>query len=450
MSAAVVLFRRCGCRLPDGRQYPNLPGVKPTDAQRAAACPKLTADPKHGAWGYSISGGTTLNRDGKRVRVQVRKSGFRTRAEALTAGNTEASAIGAGTWVKTDRQTVAEWMDEWLPRHALTARHGQGLRTTTREQYARYIANDIKPSRLGAMELREVRRAHIVAFLDGLRTAGRGVSTLHKLLVTLQAAFSAAVADERIPANPALRIPLEAEQRRKFIAWEPWQVGRFLDEASRHRLGAVYELAVFTGLRRAELAGLRWVDVDLTQRRLHIVNARVQAASGVVVGKPKTENSVRTVSLDDQAVAVLLGWKLAQDADRDAAAEAWTDSGYVFTDELGAAVLPDRLTRTFEKLRQRVNANLAAENATREAAGEDALPLLPKTTLHGLRHEHASLWIASGGDISMLSKRLGHSSISVTSDIYVSRVGDADRAQAEQVAAMIPRGSVHTVSTQQA
>jgi hypothetical protein len=149
------------------------------------------------------------------------------------------------------------------------------------------------------------------------------------------------------------------------------------------------------------------------------------------------------------AVGVLLSWRLSQDRDRDLAAQLWQGSGYVFTDELGAPVLPDRFTRTFEALRKRVNTALERENADRVAAGEAKLALLPRTTLHGLRHEHASLWIAAGGDISQLSKRLGHSSISVTSDIYVSRVGAADRVHAEQVAAMIPRSTapVHTVST---
>lgn len=91
---------------------------------------------------------------------------------------------------------------------------------------------------------------------------------------------------------------------------------------------------------------------------------------------------------------------------------------------------PDYATRLFEKLRKSAD--------------------LPKITLHGARHEHASLWIAGGGDVTLLSKRLGHSTSRITADLYMSRVGDADRVKAEKVAAMIPSGSVHTVHTQDA
>lgn len=181
---------------------------------------------------------------------------------------------------------------------------------------------------------------------------------------------------------------------------------------------------------RGELCGLRWDAVDLAARVLRVATTRVQVAGGVVVGEPKTEKSRRAVTLDDAAVGALIAWKLRQEQDAAAWGDAWTDTGYVFTDEAGQAVKPDYATRLFNRIR------LAAR--------------LPNITLHGARHEHASLWIEGGGDITLLSKRLGHTSSRITADIYVSRVGDADRAAAEQVAAMIPRkrSSVHTSHTQ--
>ncbi|WP_350352261.1 tyrosine-type recombinase/integrase [Microbacterium sp. A8/3-1] len=126
----------------------------------------------------------------------------------------------------------------------------------------------------------------------------------------------------------------------------------------------------------------------------------------------------------------MLAWKFRQQAERDLWGEAWQHTGHVFTMEDGAPVKPDYVTRLFEKLRRQAE--------------------LPKITLHGARHEHASLWVAAGGDVTMLSKRLGHSTSRITADLYVSRVGDADRAQAEMVATMIPRARAHTVHTQDA
>lgn len=231
-----------------------------------------------------------------------------------------------------------------------------------------------------------------------------------------------------VDVNPALRIPLEAEKPKKFEAWTAAQVGAFLDAAIAHRLGSLYELAFLTGMRRGELCGLAWDAVDLASRTLRVERTRVQAKGGIVESKPKTDSGIRTVTLDDAAIGALLAWRLRQEAERAEWGEAWQHTGYVFTMEDGTPVKPDYATRLFEKLRKQAG--------------------LPKITLHGARHEHASLWIAGGGDVTLLSKRLGHSTSRITADLYVSRVGDADRAQAEKVAAMIPRGKSHTLHTQ--
>lgn len=422
MSAAI--YRRCGCRTDGGRQYGVLPDGATPD-QRDRACPRLLTDPKHGSWGYYLSAGVNPA-TGKRQ--QARKAGFATKQAAQKARNAEAVKIDQGRWLPPTRDTLADYLAKWLPRHRRTARNGQGLRDTTFGQYDRYVTNDIAPTQLGIMRLSEIRRHHVVAYFDHLAETGRGVSTQHKILVVLQAAFSAALLDGLVDVNPALRIPLEAERPRKFEAWSPEQVGVFLDTAARHRLGTLYELAFLTGLRRGELVGLRWEAVDFATRTARVDHTRVQARQGIVESDPKTESGRRMVTLDDAAIGALLSWRLAQERDRTRWAEAWTDTGYVFTMEDGTPVKPDYATRLFDTLRKRAG--------------------LPKITLHGARHEHASLWIAGGGDLTQLSKRLGHSTSRITADLYVSRVGDADRVHAEKVASMIPRTRSHAPHTQ--
>lgn len=441
MSASI--YRRCGCRDEGGRQFGVLPDGA-TAEQRARACPRLVSDPKHGSWGYYLSAGVN---PATGRRQQARRAGFPTKTAAQKARNAEAVKIDQGRWLPPTRDTLADYLAKWLPRHRRTARNGQGLRDTTFGQYQRYIENDIASTQLGRMRISDIRRHHVVAYFDQLAEDGRGVSTRHKILVVLQAGFSSALLDEMVDINPALRIPLEAEQPKRFEAWTPDQVGEFLDVAVKHRLGALYELAFLTGMRRGELVGLRWEAVDLPSRTLRVEHTRVQAASGIVDSQPKTDSGRRTVTLDDAAIGALLSWQLRQDGERSAWAEAWHETGYVFTMEDGTPVKPDYATRLFEKLRQQTNSARSTDNAKRRANGEPELPLLPHTTLHGARHEHASLWIAGGGDVTLLSKRLGHSTSRITADLYVSRVGDADRAQAERVAGMIPRAASHTVHT---
>ena len=419
------IYRRCGCRDEQRKVYPVLPD-KPTDEQAERACPRLVADKDHGSWGYYISAGRDPKTDKRR---QARKIGFPNATAARKARNKEAVKVDQGAYLPPSRDTLADYLDKWLPRHTRTAQHGKGLRPTTHEAYERYIKNDIQGSPLAAMKLSDIRRHHVVAFFDQLRASGRGVPTQHRVLVVLQAALSSAVDDELIEANPATRIRMEAEKPKKFEAWTAGQVGQFLDVVVNHRLGALFEVAFLTGLRRGELVGLKWAEVDLSSRVLHVETIRVQTAAGVIEGAPKTEKGVRVVSLDDTATGALIAWKFRQDAERDAWGEAYVGSGYVFTYEDGSPLKPDYATRLFEKLRVKAG--------------------LSKITLHGARHEHASLWIEGGGDITLLSKRLGHASSRITSDIYTHRVGDADRAAAEQVAALIPRKvtTAHKVHT---
>jgi|TARA_B100000519_G_scaffold135752_1_gene117433 integrase len=133
------------------------------------------------------------------------------------------------------------------------------------------------------------------------------------------------------------------------------------------------------------------------------------------------------VHLDDAAVGAFVAWQVAQEADRVNCGTQRKGGGHLFTYENGKPLRPQFVTRLFETMRSDVG--------------------LPEMTLHGLRHMHASLLLASGTDIALVSKRLGHSSISITItiDIYTHLIGDAGRRAEESAAALIPRASAQQV-----
>lgn len=405
------IFRRCGCR-------------DETKKQLGVNCTLLASDPKHGSWGYYVAGGIN-SATGKRQ--QFRKTGFPTQKAAREARNKVAVKVDQGVYVPPSKETYGEYVDKWLPRHAVT---GKGLKPTTVDTYARYIRNDIQPSALSRMALTDIRRHHLNEFLSGLSEAGRGAVTVRRVAAVLQGSLRAAARSHRIDHNPATELELPTVEKHKVGIWEPNQVGVFLDVASEHRMGALFELAMFTGMRRGELIGLRWADVDLAKRVITIRNNRVQAAGRVLDQGTKTESGARTVDLDDRSAGALISWQIQQSAEREAAREAYTPTAYVFTMEDGRPLKPQYATRLFELLRLRAG--------------------LPKMTFHGQRHEHASLMIAAEVDIAVVSKRLGHSSISVTSDIYGHLIGSASRNAAENAAALVParKARAHTVHTQ--
>jgi integrase len=275
------------------------------------------------------------------------------------------------------------------------------------------------------MLLTDIRRSHVNAWVAELGKV-RGAVTVHRALATLRMIFSAAVREEIIPANPAAMVDKPTVPSHPVTAWEPEHLGEFLDRSGHHRLGPLFELAVYTGLRRGEICGLHWTDVDLAARTIVVRRNRVNVEGRVLESTTKTRSGRRTVPLSDAGVAALLTWKLTQAGECEAAQEAWETQGHVFTMEDGRPLDPVQVTRLFQKIRTQ---------------GEP----LPELTFHGLRHSAASLMLAGGADISTVSKLLGHASISITSDIYAHLVAAVGQRAVDGAANLIAR-TVHTQS----
>jgi integrase len=401
------LYRRCGCRDEYGRQY-------------GKNCPKLKSDPKHGTWGYYLSHGTDPKTGQRR---QFRKAGFKTKREAASAAAELKTRLDRGTYTRPTSRTLGEYAVEWLPRRERT---DKGLRATTVAGYKRYITDDIAPSALGEMKLTDIRRYHISQFQDELTKAGRGAVTVRRILTLLGTIFASAVRDELISANPAIGADKPAVSNGLVKVWEPDQVRMFLDRCAQHRLGALFEVAILTGLRRGEITGLRWADVDLTKRKITVRRNRVSVRGRVIEQQTtKTKAGLRTVALSDFAVASLLAWQLRQVQEAEAGQEAWQTEGHVFTMEDGRALDPSYVTRLFQRLRK-------------AGAGE-----LQAMSFHGLRHCAASLMLASGADIAVVSKLLGHASIAITADVYGHLVGTIAQKAVDGAANLI----AHTVHT---
>jgi integrase len=251
----------------------------------------------------------------------------------------------------------------------------------------------------------DIRRGHINQFGGDLITAGRGAVTVRRILAVLTTILNGAVKDELISANPALGADKPALADSTVRIWEPEHVRIFLQRCGQRRLGALYETAVLTGLRRGELCGLRWSDVDLVARKITVRRSRVSVRGKVLEqATTKTRAGLRTVPLSDAAVGALLSWQLRQAEEAEAAQEAWHTEGHVFTMEDGRAIDPSYVTRLFSILRRQ---------------GEE----LPPLSFHGLRHCAASLMLASGADIAVVSKLLGHASVAITADVYGHLVG---------------------------
>ena len=167
-------------------------------------------------------------------------------------------------------------------------------------------------------------------------------------------------------------------------------------------------------MRRSELAGLKWPDIDTKSGRLRVVRTRQRIPGhGIVEGQPKTHRSRRSVALSPSAVSVLESIKTTQIEMRLKAEPLWQHTDYIFTMENGAPIDPDNLSREVRRI-------------VKEAG-------LPHGTLHGLRHSYATALLSANVHPAVVQSALGHSSITLTIDTYSHVMPGLEEAAARRI-----------------
>lgn len=328
------------------------------------------------------------------------------------------TARASGSYVERTPQTFGQFLtDEWLPAIRTT------IRASTHATYSTQIRAHVVP-RLGAVPLQKLRPAQLNAFYADLLESGRrdgkgGLSaqTVRYIHAVIHRALKDAVRWGRLPRNIAELADPPAPAPTERRMWLLADLRAFLRTIEDDRLGPCWLLDATTGMRRGELAGLRWEYLDLEAGRLTVRWTRVPINYQPHEDEPKTPRSRRTIDLDPATTAALRAHRRRQLEERFAWGEAWQDTGFVFTREDGSAIHPEALSESFER---RV-----------KAAG------LPPITLHGLRHTYATLALEAGMKPWDLADRLGHSSTRVTLDVYRHAVPSAQREAAEKVAGVI-------------
>lgn len=300
-------------------------------------------------------------------------------------------AAAQGMLATHERITVSEWLSTWLEAKGKSAAPTYTLKL---EAHAKHIQQH-----LGRVELRKLRPAHVYALARALEEKGLSPSYRREILATLEAALERAVALELIPRNAARPVRLEtAPQPRKVRAWDAETVARFLEAAKGSRLYPLFYLGFATGLRREELLGLRWQDVDLSACWLRVEQVLVPVKGGVHIGPPKTLHSRRVVDFGPDVAAVLKTWKARQEEEARILRETWQNTGLVFTTSTGRPIHPRNVNREMTAIIRRHG--------------------LPPLSPHGMRHTHASLLAQRTRQIELVARRLGHARPSITLDLY--------------------------------
>lgn len=308
--------------------------------------------------------------------------------------------------------SLETYLEEWL-----TRRRSQ-IRPTTHQCYRQVLRSYVVP-RLGDRTLDSLdRRTLEVLYADLLVAGGRGGSSLSPRTVqlthaVLHRALQDAVIDGLLTENPAdlasppRRDPHATQLDDDLQVWTADQVARFLEVVDDHPLRGVWHTAVGTGARRGEVLGLRWQDIDLDAGSL-CIRRSLTSVDGVTRLLATKTSRTRTLSIGTSVVVALRRERHEQQDRRAASGTAWRDQwGLVFTTADGGPIDPMQVTNEFRRL----------------VRSSD----LPVIRLHDLRHTHASLLLAQGAPIKLVSDRLGHATISMTMDVYAHLLPAMDR-----------------------
>ena len=349
-------------------------------------------------------------------RRQISEGPFPRKADAEAWLRNELRLAREGRATVPKRIIVAELLDDWLA----IARHQ--LAPTTLTEYERIATARLRPH-VGHHRLTELRPAHIAKMLEALRQPGanrrgtegdKGLSetTLQHTLGVLRTALAWAVRQRLISHNPADDVDRPQREHKEMRTWSAGELAGFLERAAVDRLHPLFRLAAFTGMRRSELLGLRWPDVDLEAATVSVRRTRTRVSYEMSeAARTKTRAGTRVIDIDPTTVAVLRRWANAQKAERLAWGPGYTDSGYVFTAEDGRPVHADHVAQRFSRLVK--------------AAG------VPVIRFHDVRHTHASLLLARGTPVLDVSRRIGHASAAMTLDVYGHVIpGQGQRAAA--------------------
>ena len=242
-----------------------------------------------------------------------------------------------------DRQTVAEYLDGWL-KDAAAPR----LRPRTLIGYSQTVNTHLKPA-LGHIELRTLMPQHIQSMIGSKVTAGLSPRTIRGIRAVLRSALSDAVKWRTLTFNAAKAVSLPRTQRVETRVFTPEQARVFVAAAEADRLGPLFLVALAVGLRLGEALGLRWKDVNLERRELHVRQALQRVGKELRFVEPKSEQSRRTISIPDFA-AVLKRHRTTQLEQRLKAGSRWTDSGLVFTSTIGTPLDERNVRRAFNAI----------------------------------------------------------------------------------------------------
>lgn len=349
---------------------------------------------KDGRYEGSVTIGYNANGNPKRKRVYGK-----TRTEVQEKLNKIIYEINTGTFIEPTKITLGEWLQEWLKGRK------PHLEESTWTSYEIMIRRHINPV-LGNTKLKNLQPHHLRSLynekLENGRVDGKGglsPRAVHYIHSIINAALKQAIKERLINFNVAEVVELPKMKKHEMRPLNDEEIDIFLDEASKTRHYTAYMLELGSGLRRGELLGLKWQNVNLEEGKITVLEQLVRSKEkGLIIKNLKTKSSRRTIPLPSDVAKQLKVYRKQQLKEKMLLGPAYQDNDLVFCNPDGKPYDPRAFTKHFERLVKRA--------------------ALPEIRFHDLRHTYATQLLKSGVHVKVAQQLLGHSSITMTLDTY--------------------------------
>ncbi len=293
--------------------------------------------------------------------------------------------------LRTEHYTVGQWLDAWMENYAKLQARASSYKTCQGfiENHINPTLGDLPLEKLTAMDLQRLYKhllesGRVECTESRSKPKGLSVKTVWNINQMISSALNCAVGQRLIPANPTKSCALPKLERKEMKILPPESLGAFFEEARRSGVFELYYIDLATGLRRGELLGLKWSDIDLDKGIIH-VRRQILRQNGEVVEAPlKTKNSYRNIAIGADTVKILKDMEQKDE--------------YVFPSPFGGPMSPDSVLHMLQRVLKRAG--------------------LERIRFHDLRHTFSVFALQNGVDVKTLSVMLGHYSAGFTLDTY--------------------------------
>ena len=343
---------------------------------------------------------------------------FNTRKEAEIALGNLLGEFSSNRFLQPSKLKISDFIDNnWLPSMK------SQLKPSTFDSYKRNLKLHVLPS-IGQIYLKDLNPQILNKLYADLmdsgnknRQGGLSTKTIRYIHTTIHKFLEDAIDLDLINRNPAERAkPPKLKRSPEIKSWDSKELALFLDSARDHKYYVAFHLAALTGMRRGEVLGLRWSDIDFNLSRISIRQSLISVAYTLTFSTPKSHQA-RNIDLDENTVQLLIKYKQQQSKDITQNGLNSEYSELVFKNEFGSPIHPDSFSQAFEKCLQKTS--------------------LPKIRLHDLRHTHASIALKAGVPIKVITERLGHENPAFTLKQYVHVIPGMQKEAASLVASLI-------------